>query len=238
MIEILQQYGMSLLYSDGYRFTGLAITLWLLISSVVMGGLLAVPMAVGRVSSNKFIRYPIWLYTYIFRGTPLYVQLLVFYSGMYSLEIVRGTDFLNAFFRSGLNCTILALTLNTCAYTTEIFAGAIRSVPHGEIEAANAYGFSRFKLYTCIILPSALRTALPAYSNEVILMLHSTALAFTATVPDVLKIARDINSATYQPFYAFGIAAVIYLCVSFVLIGLFRKAEKRWLAHVKPQSSH
>ena len=236
MIEILQQYGMSLLYSDGYRFTGLAITLWLLISSVVIGGLLAVPMAVGRVSSNKFIRYPIWLYTYVFRGTPLYVQLLVFYSGMYSLEIVRGTDFLNAFFRSGLNCTILALTLNTCAYTTEIFAGAIRSVPHGEIEAANAYGFSRFKLYTCIILPSALRTALPAYSNEVILMLHSTALAFTATVPDVLKIARDINSATYQPFYAFGIAAVIYLCVSFVLIGLFRKAEKRWLAHVKPQA--
>jgi amine acid ABC transporter, permease protein, 3-TM region, His/Glu/Gln/Arg/opine family len=121
MIEILQQYGMSLLYSDGYRFTGLAITLWLLISSVVIGGLLAVPMAVGRVSSNKFLRYPIWLYTYIFRGTPLYVQLLVFYSGMYSLEIVRGTDFLNAFFRSGLNCTILALTLNTCAYTTEIF---------------------------------------------------------------------------------------------------------------------
>jgi len=232
MIDILQQYGWSLLYSDGYRFTGLAVTLWLLISSVVIGGLLAVPMAVGRVSSNKFIRYPIWLYTYIFRGTPLYVQLLVFYSGMYSLEIVRGTDFLNAFFRSGLNCTILALTLNTCAYTTEIFAGAIRSVPHGEIEAANAYGFSRFKLYTCIILPSALRTALPAYSNEVILMLHSTALAFTATVPDVLKIARDINSATYQPFYAFGIAAVIYLCVSFVLIGLFRKAEKRWLAHV------
>ncbi|WP_134705599.1 ABC transporter permease [Rahnella sp. CJA17(1/100)] len=236
MIEILQQYGMSLLYSDGYRFTGLAITLWLLISSVVIGGLLAVPMAVGRVSSNKFLRYPIWLYTYIFRGTPLYVQLLVFYSGMYSLEIVRGTDFLNAFFRSGLNCTILALTLNTCAYTTEIFAGAIRAVPHGEIEAANAYGFSRFKLYTCIILPSALRTALPAYSNEVILMLHSTALAFTATVPDVLKIARDINSATYQPFYAFGIAAVIYLCVSFVLIGLFRKAEKCWLAHVKPQA--
>ena len=236
MIEILQQYGMSLLYSDGYRFTGLAITLWLLISSVVIGGLLAVPMAVGRVSSNKFLRYPIWLYTYVFRGTPLYVQLLVFYSGMYSLEIVRGTDFLNAFFRSGLNCTILALTLNTCAYTTEIFAGAIRAVPHGEIEAANAYGFSRFKLYTCIILPSALRTALPAYSNEVILMLHSTALAFTATVPDVLKIARDINSATYQPFYAFGIAAVIYLCISFILIGLFRMAEKRWLAHIKPQT--
>lgn len=126
MIEIIQEYWKSLLWTDGYRFTGVAITLWLLISSVVMGGLLAVILAVGRVSSNKFIRFPIWLFTYIFRGTPLYVQLLVFYSGMYTLEIVKGTDLLNAFFRSGLNCTVLALTLNTCAYTTEIFAGAIR----------------------------------------------------------------------------------------------------------------
>jgi len=235
MIEILQQYGQALLWSDGYRFTGLAITLWLLISSVVMGGIMAVFMAVARVSPHPWVRFPVWLFTYVFRGTPLYVQLLVFYSGMYSLEIVRGTDMLNAFFRSGLNCTILALTLNTCAYTTEIFAGAIRAVPHGEIEAARAYGFTWLKLYRCIILPSALRTAIPAYSNEVILMLHSTALAFTATVPDVLKIARDINAATYQPFFAFGIAAVIYLLISFVLIGAFRQAEKRWLRHVKPQ---
>lgn len=111
-------------------------------------------------------------------------------------------------------------------------AGAIRSVPHGEIEAARAYGFSSFKMYRCIILPSALRIALPAYSNEVILMLHSTALAFTATVPDLLKIARDINSATYQPFTAFGIAAVLYLLISYVLISLFRRAERRWLQHV------
>lgn len=235
MIEILQQYGQALLWSDGYRFTGLAVTLWLLIISVVLGGILAVFLAVARVSPYRWLRLPVWLFTYIFRGTPLYVQLLVFYSGMYSLEIVRGTDLLNAFFRSGMNCTLLALTLNTCAYTTEIFAGAIRGVPHGEIEAARAYGFSPFKLYSSIILPSALRTAIPAYSNEVILMLHSTALAFTATVPDILKIARDINSATYQPFYAFGIAAVIYLIISFVLISAFRLAEKRWLRHVKVQ---
>lgn len=117
MIEIIQEYWKSLLWTDGYRFTGVAITLWLLISSVVMGGILAVFLAIGRVSSNKFIQFPIWLFTYIFRGTPLYVQLLVFYSGMYTLEIVKGTELLNAFFRSGLNCTVLALTLNTCAYT-------------------------------------------------------------------------------------------------------------------------
>ena len=93
-------------------------------------------------------------------------------------------------------------------------------------------------MYRCIILPSALRIALPAYSYEVILMLHSTALAFTATVPDLLKIARDINSATYQPFTAFGIAAVLYLIISYVLISLFRKAEKCWLQHIKPSSTH
>ncbi len=238
MIEILHDYWQSLLWTDGYRFTGVAITLWLLITSVIMGGVLAVILAIGRVSSNKYIQFPIWLFTYIFRGTPLYVQLLVFYSGMYTLEFVKGNMVLSDFFRSGLNCTILALTLNTCAYTTEIFAGAIRAVPHGEVEAARAYGFSTFKLYRCIILPSALRIALPAYSNEVILMLHSTALAFTATVPDLLKIARDINAATYQPFTAFGIAAVLYLMISWVLITLFRKAEKRWLQHIRPSSTH
>ncbi|QZN94453.1 ABC transporter permease [Symbiopectobacterium purcellii] len=238
MSEILQQYWQPLLWSDGYRLTGLAMTLWLLISSVVMGGLLAIPLAIARVSPRRRFCFPVWVFTYVFRGTPLYVQLLVFYSGVYSLEIVRGTDMLNAFFRSGLNCAVLALALNTCAYTTEIFAGAIRSVPHGEIEAARAYGFSRFKQYRCIILPGALRIALPAYSNEVILMLHSTALAFTVTVPDILKIARDINASTYQPFYAFGIAAVIYLAISFVLIGLFKHAERRWLRHIHTRSSH
>lgn len=123
MIEILHEYWKPLLWTDGYRFTGVAITLWLLILSVVIGGVLALFLAIGRVSSNKYIQFPIWLFTYIFRGTPLYVQLLVFYSGMYTLEIVKGTEFLNAFFRSGLNCTVLALTLNTCAYTTEILLG-------------------------------------------------------------------------------------------------------------------
>ncbi|MEC5343603.1 ABC transporter permease [Brenneria populi] len=238
MSEILQQYWQPLLWSDGYRLTGLAMTLWLLIASVTIGGALALPLAVARVSPRRRFSLPVWAFTYVFRGTPLYVQLLVFYSGVYSLEIVRGTDLLNAFFRSGLNCAVLALALNTCAYTTEIFAGAIRALPYGEIEAARAYGFSRFKQYRCIILPGALRIALPAYSNEVILMLHSTTLAFTVTVPDILKIARDINASTYQPFYAFGIAALIYLTISFALIGLFRKAERRWLRHLSPGSSN
>ncbi len=238
MIEILQQYGKSFLWSDGYHFTGIAVTLWLLVLSVVIGFLLSIPLAIARVSEKKILWVPVWTFSYLFRGTPLYVQLLVFYSGVYTLEFVRGTDFLNWFFRSGFNCTVFALVLNTCAYTTEIFAGAIRDLHYGEVEAARAYGFSGLKLYRTIILPSALRRALPAYSNEVILMLHATSLAFTATVPDILKIARDVNAATYKSFHAFGLAAVLYLLISFALVGLFRLAEKRWLKHLKPVTSN
>jgi histidine transport system permease protein len=162
------------------------------------------------------------------------VQLLIFYTGVYSLDWVRGDFVLNAFFRQGINCTILSFALNTVAYTTEIFAGAIKATPFGEIDAAQALGMSRFTMYRRVIIPGALRRALPAYSNEVILMLHATTLAFTATVPDILKIARDANSATYDSFDAFGLAALLYLCISFILIGLFRLAEKRWLAFLKP----
>lgn len=238
MIDIVQEYWKAYLWFDGYQLSGVAMTLWLLVASIAIGGTLAVPLAVARVSSNPLLRMPVWFYTYVFRGTPLYIQLLILYTGIYSLQVVRDQPTLDAFFREGMNCTLLAFALNTCAYTTEIFAGAIRATPYGEIEAGRAYGMSTFTLYRRIILPSALRRSLPYYSNEVILMLHSTALAFTATVPDLLKIARDINAATYQPFTAFGIAAVLYLIISYVLISLFRRAEKRWLQHVKPSSTH
>ncbi len=235
MIEIIHDYWRNYLFTDGYRFTGLAITLWLLVVSIGIGFCLSVPLAVARVSKNKFVSGAVWLYTYIFRGTPLYVQLLLCYTGIYSLEVVRSHELLNAFFREGMNCTLLAFTLNTCAYTTEIFAGAIKATAYGEIEAARAYGMSTFTLYRRVILPSALRRALPLYSNEVILMLHATTVAFTATVPDILKIARDANSATYMSFQAFGIAALLYLAISFALVGLFRRAEARWLAYLRPQ---
>jgi histidine transport system permease protein len=208
-------------------------TLWLLLASCGFGFLLALPLSVARASANPLVRGPAWLYTYVFRGVPLYVQLLIIYSGIYSMEVVRANSFLNAFFREGINCTILAFALCTGAYTTEIIAGAIRSIPHGQIEAARAFGMSSFTLYRRIVFPAALRRALPAYSNEVILMLHTTSLAFTATVPDILKVARDVNAATYATFTAFGIAAVLYACIAFALIGLFRAVERRWLVCMK-----
>ncbi|MGH8384301.1 MAG: ABC transporter permease [Pseudomonas sp.] len=236
MIEIIQEYWQSYLWFDGYQLSGVAMTLWLLVVSIAIGGALSVPLAVARVSRNPFIRGPVWFYTYVFRGTPLYIQLLLLYTGVYSLEMIRSQPELNAFFREGINCTLLAFALNTCAYTTEVFAGAIRAAPYGEIEAGRAYGMSSFTLYRRIILPSSLRRALPYYSNEVILMLHSTTLAFTATVPDLLKVARDVNSATYASFEAFGIAAVLYASMVFTLVWLFRRCEIRWLAFLKPQA--
>ena len=161
MLEIIQEYWRNYLFTDGYRITGLAITLWLLAVSIGLGFCLSIPLAVARVSKNKLLSRSVWVYTYVFRGTPLYVQLLLCYTGLYSLQVVRDHVLLNEFFRNGMNCTLLAFTLNTCAYTTEIFAGAIRATPYGEIEAARAYGMSSFTLYRRVILPSALRRALP-----------------------------------------------------------------------------
>lgn len=232
LIDIWQDYWQAFLFWDGFEVSGLAVTLWILVLSLLFGFALSVLLAVGRVSKNMFIKGPIWLFTYIFRGTPFYIQLLLIYSGLMSLDIVQGTPLLRNFFINGYYCVILALTLNTTAYTTEMFAGYIRTSSKGEIEAARAYGMSKWQLYRRIIIPSMLRRAIPAYSNEVILMLHTTSLAFAATVPDVLKIARDAYSATYQAFIAYGIAALIYMMTAFVIVALFRKIEKRALAYL------
>ncbi len=234
MIELLQEYWKPFLFQDGNHITGLAMTLWLLSASIFFGFVMSIPLSIARVSDNVWVRWPVQFYTYLFRGTPLYIQLLICYTGIYSLAAVRAQPVLDAFFRDAMNCTILAFALNTCAYTTEIFAGAIRSMNHGEVEAAKAYGLTGWKLYTYVIMPSALRRSLPYYSNEVILMLHSTTVAFTATIPDILKVARDANSATFLTFQSFGIAALIYLAVTFALVGLFRLAERRWLSFLGP----
>ncbi len=234
MIYIVQHYWRNFLYTDGYHITGLAMTLWLLVTALIIGFCLALPLAIARNSRNTLVWGPVWLYTFLFRGTPLYVQLLIIYTGVYGLSFVHNTPALADFFKRGIDCTILAFGLNTGAYTTEIFAGAIRDTSFGEVDAARAFGMSPFTLYRRIIIPGALRRALPVYSNEVVLMLHATTLAFTATVPDILKIANDAYSATYNPFASFTTAALIYLCISFALIFIFRKAEQKFLAFQSP----
>lgn len=234
MIELLQQYGQAFLWSDGNSLSGLAMTLWLFIITIVLGFFISIPLAVARVSEHVWLRWPVEFYTWLFRGTPLYIQLLICYTGIYGLEAVRENALLDSFFRDALNCTLLAFVLNTCAYTVEIFAGAIRNLSHGEIEAARAYGLYGWRLYLFVLIPAALRRALPAYGNELILMLHATSLAFTATIADILKVARDANAATFLTFQSFGIAALLYMLLSFVLVGLFRLAERRWMRFLTP----
>ncbi|MFC6337825.1 ABC transporter permease subunit [Pseudomonas sp. CCM 7891] len=234
MIALIEEYWRPFLYADGDQLSGLAMTLWLTTVSLCLGFVLALPLSIARVSSRRRLRWPVQGFTYLFRGSPLYIQLLIFYTGIYSISAVREQSLLDVFFRDALNCTVLAFALNTCAYTTEIFAGAIRAMPRGEVEAARSLGFDGWKLYAHLIMPSVVRRSLPYYSNEVIFLLHSTTLAFTATVPDILKVARDANSATFLTFHSFGIAAALYLVTTFTLVGLFRLAERRWLSYLGP----
>lgn len=238
MIDILHEYWRDYLgIGSGWQLTGAAMTLWLLVLAFTLSLIASIPMAIMRTSSNKFVRAPVHAYTYVIRGTPLYIQLLIIYSNPLSISMIRDTPMLAEFFRSGFNCVIVALALNGCAYLTEILAGTIRAIPPGEIEAARAFGFSRFKLYIKVILPSALKRALPYYGNEVILVLHCTSLAFVATVPELMKVARDVNSATYASFAAFGIAAIFYAAISTVLVTCFRIVEKRSLVFLRSYSA-
>jgi len=210
---------------------GLKVCLLLLVISVATGFVLSVPLAVARVSPRRWLSVPVWLFTYVFRGTPLLVQLFVIYYGLAQFEAVRNSV-LWPLLREAWFCAWLAFALNTTAYTTEIFAGALRSTPSGELDAARAYGLSGFKLYSRILLPSALRRALPQYSNEVVGMMHATAIASTVTLVDVTRVARDVYANHLLPAEAFGTAAVIYFALTFTLVGAFKLLERRFLRHL------
>ena len=121
MIELLQEYWKPFLFQDGSHITGLAMTLWLLSASIFFGFVMSIPLSIARVSDNVWVRWPVQFYTYLFRGTPLYIQLLICYTGIYSLAAVRAQPVLDAFFRDAMNCTILAFALNTCAYTCLLY---------------------------------------------------------------------------------------------------------------------
>ncbi len=214
---------------------GIGVTLWLLAISLATSFVLSVPLAIARVSSRPWLSRPVWLYTYLLRGTPLLVQLFIIYHGLAQFEAVRESMawvlLKNAWF-----CAWLAFTLNSTAYTTEIFAGALRATPPGEIEAARSYGLSGFTLYRRVLLPSALRRALPQYSNEVVGLMHATAIVSTVNLVDITRIARDVYSNHLQVTESFGVAAVLYFLLTFTLVGVFRLLERRFLRHLRPEA--
>lgn len=214
---------------------GLRTTLLLLGISLLSSFALAVPLSVARVSSNALLSRPVWLFTYVLRGTPLLVQLFILYHGLAQFEAVRDS-LLWPLLRSPWFCAWLAFTLNSTAYTTEIFAGALKATPLGEVEAARSYGLSGFTLYRRVLLPGALRRALPQYSNEVVGLMHATAIASTVTLVDITRVARDVYANSLLVAESFGVAAVFYFALTFSLVGLFKWLERRFLRHLRPQT--
>ncbi len=206
---------------------GLLTTSKLVLSALLLGFILAVPLALMRLSSNFLLRSIARSYIYFLRGTPLLIQLFLIYYGAGQLESIK-ESFLWMFFKEAYWCALLAFTLNTSAYTAEILRGAIATTPEGEIEAAKSFGMSKWKILRRILLPSAFRRALPAYSNEVIFLLHGSAVSGIITLVDITGAARIINSKYYSPFEAFLTAAAFYMLLSFLIIGLFRYVEKKW----------
>lgn len=210
---------------------GLWTTVWLVAAALVIGLMIAIPVAVARNSRHYILSLPSWAFIYFFRGTPLLVQLYLIYYGMDQFMAVKDTLWEHAWF-----CALVAFVLNTSAYTAEIIRGAINGLPKGEVEAAKAYGMSVWKTYNRIILPSALRRALPAYSNEVVFMLHGSAVAGIVTIMDLTGAARLVNSRYYAPFESFLTAGLFYMCLTFLILWCFKLAEKRFLAYLRPLS--
>lgn len=212
-------------------FKGLGLTIQLLLISLVLGFALALPISLAATSSNYFIQKAAKSYIYIFRGTPLLVQLFIIYYGMAQFDWIR-ESFLWLLFKQAYWCAIVAFALNTAAYTAEIIRGAMVQTSKGELEAADAFGFSASGKYFHIVLPSALRRAIPAYGNEAIFMLHATALAGVITLVDLFGVAKIVNSRHYAPFESFITAGLFYLVLTFTIVFMFRLAEKHFLKHL------
>lgn len=205
---------------------GLALTIGLTLAAVVIGGTLAIPMALMRASSATSFSLPAQIYTFVFRGTPLLVQLFLIYYGTSQIGWIR-SSFLWPILRDPLWCAIIALSLNHAAYTAEILRGGIRAIPAGEIEAGKALGMSYTLRLRRLVLPTGIRLALPAYANEVIMMLKASSLASTITIMEVTGNARKIVAQTFSPYEVFISAALIYLAITLLTTQFFRLIEAR-----------
>lgn len=213
---------------------GVLNTLSLVVLSLVLGGMLSIPLAIARANRKPVFNQVIWAYVYVFRGTPLLVQTYLIYYGLGQFEVVR-ESILWPFLKEAWWCALIAFVLNTAAYTTEIFRGVIESTPWGEIEAAKACGMSPGQRMRRIILPSAFRRALPMYSNEVIFMLHGTVVASTVTIVDILGAGRTLNAKFYLAYEGFIAAAVIYMLLVVIISRGFKLWERKWHAHLRPR---
>ena len=211
---------------------GVRNTIILLVGPLCLSSLIAIPLAALRANRVPIANPVIFAYTYLFRGTPLLVQLYLLYYGAAQFSFIRDS-FLWVILREAWWCTFISFTLCSTAYVAEILRGAIEAVPVGEIEAAKACGMSPTMAFRRIVLPNALRRALPAFSNEVIFSLHATVIASTVTIVDIVGAARQFNNKYYLAFDGFIIAAFLYMALVFFINRGFKFWERRWLRHLR-----
>ena len=209
---------------------GLWTTIHITVVTLAIGLIIAIGAALSlayQIPGHKLIRG----YIYVFRGTPLLIQLYLIYYGFGQFAFIR-ESFLWPLLREPYWCALLALCLNTGAYTAEILRGAITATPKGEVEAAKAFGMREFLVIRLIILPSAFRRALPAYSNETIFTLHGTALVSTVQMMDLLGAGRWLNGRYYLTLEGLLTAGVLYALLTGLLVLIFRYLERRLLGHL------
>ncbi|HWU64772.1 MAG TPA: ABC transporter permease [Ensifer sp.] len=207
--------------------SGLPLTLQLAGSSVFLGFLLALALALAQQGGRPAAVLPIRAFVAVFRGTPLLVQIFLIYYGLGQFRPNLQAIGLWWMFREPYWCAIIALTLNTAAYGSEILRGAIRNVPSGLSEASLALGLTRVQTLRLVVLPLALRQALPAYSNEIILIVKGTSLASIITLTEVTGIAQDLIAQTYRAMEVFVAAGAIYLLLNFLIVRALQLLEVR-----------
>ncbi len=206
---------------------GLLLTMQLVGLSLVIGGPLALVMALALRSKRRGLYWPAWSFVYFFRGTPGLVQVYLFYYGAGQFAFLR-ESVLWTWLQEPFYCALLALTCNTAAYTTEILRGAMANTPRGQLEAAQALGLKSGQIFWLVIWPGTIRRALPAYGNEMIAQLHTSAIVSTITLVDLTGAARRINATYFSPYEAFLPAALGYLALTGILVLFTRWLERRF----------
>ena len=202
------------------------LTIELTLLSLFFGIFVGVFFAVLRTSNVKILCSISYYYSYIFRGTPLLVQIFIIYFGLGQVEWLR-ESFLWIIFKEPYSCAIIAFTLNTGAYTSEIFRSAFETIQKGILEAADGLGLNKIHVFFKIKLPIVIKQSLPAYGNEMILMLKGTSLASTVTLLDLTGVAKHIISTTFRPVEVFIVAGSIYLLMTFIIHNFIKILEKK-----------
>ena len=203
------------------------VTLKLLSLSLLFGLFIGLFFAILRLRKTIFLNKFAYGYSYVFRGTPLLVQIFIIYFGLGQIEYLR-TTILWIVLKEPYWCAIIAFALNTGAYTSEILRSAFQTITPGFIEAGKSLGIPNKIIFYKIQIPIAIRQSLPAYGNEIILMMKGTSLASTVTLLDLTGVAKYIISTTFKPIEVFIVAGGIYLFMTFIIHNLIKYLEKKF----------